>query len=100
MTSDQLIDLKSNPVLRRHLAKFIALECFRNSNLEERHTGKSPSPKTGDYSNVKVVTPYGDIPWNELSRLNNHEMKKLMIDVVNRSGRYLGAILVTKELRA
>jgi hypothetical protein len=49
---------------------------------------------------VKVVTPYGDIPWNELSRLNNHEMKKLMIDVVNRSGRYLGAILVTKELRA
>ncbi|PYX54081.1 MAG: hypothetical protein DMG76_23095 [Acidobacteria bacterium] len=48
---------------------------------------------------MKVVTPYGEIPWNELSRLNNDEMKELMIDVVNRTDRYLGAILVTKKAR-
>jgi hypothetical protein len=46
---------------------------------------------------VKVVTQYGEIPWNELSRLNNDEMKELMIDVVNRTDRYLGGILVTKK---
>jgi hypothetical protein len=39
MTPDQLIELKSNPVHRAHLVKFIALECFRNSQLEELHTG-------------------------------------------------------------
>ena len=97
MTPDQLIELKSNPDLRAHLVKFIALECFRNSKLEDLHTGISPSSKTGDYSDVKVVTPYGEIPWNNLSRLNDDEMKELMIDVVNRTDRYLGAILVTKK---
>jgi hypothetical protein len=73
VTPDQLIELKSSPVFRAHLVKFVALECFRNSKLEELHTGKSPRSKTGDYSDVKVVTPYGEIPWNELSRLNNDE---------------------------
>jgi hypothetical protein len=53
--------------------------------------------ETGDYSDVKVVTPHGEIPWNELSRFNNDEMKELMIDVVNRCHRYLGAIFVTKK---
>jgi hypothetical protein len=71
MTPDQLIELKSNPVLRGRLAKFFALECFRNSKLEDLHTGKSPSSKTGDYSDIKVVTPYGEIPWNTLFRLND-----------------------------
>jgi len=89
MTPDQLIELKSNPVLRAHLVKFVALECFRNSKLEEPHMGKSPRSKTGDYSDVKVVTPYGEIPWNDLSRLNDDEMKELMIDVVTAAGPFL-----------
>lgn len=97
MTPDQLLELKNNPTLRLRLAKFFALECFRNSKLEDLHLGKSPMSKTGDYSDVKVVTPYGEIPWNELSRLNNDEMKELMIDVANRCDRYLGAILVTNK---
>jgi hypothetical protein len=69
MTPDQLIELKRNSVLRGRLAKLFALECFRNSKLEDLHTGKSPSSKTDDYSDVKVVTPYGEIPWNNLSCL-------------------------------
>jgi hypothetical protein len=97
MTPEQLIELKSNPVLRGHLAKFIALECFRNSKLEDLHIGKSPMSESGDYTDVKVVTPYGEIPWNDVSRLNNAEMKELMIDVVNRCDRYLGAIFATEK---
>src|SRR5216683_2470815 len=77
MTPDQLIELKSNPDFRAHLVKFVALQCFRNSKLEDLHTGKSPRSKTGDYS--------------------DDEMKELMIDVVNRTDRYLGGILVTKK---
>jgi hypothetical protein len=65
MTPDQLIELKNNPALRGRLAKFFARECFRNSKLEELHIGKSPISETGDYSDVKVVTPSGEIPWNE-----------------------------------
>jgi hypothetical protein len=61
MTPDQLIEL---PAFRAHLVKFVALECFRNSKLEVLHTGKSARSKTGDYSDVKVVTPYGEIPWD------------------------------------
>lgn len=97
MTPDQLIELKSNPDFRAHLIKFVALHCFRNTKLEYLHAGKSPKTKTGDYSDVKVVTPYGEIPWNEVSRFNDDEMKELMIDVVNHTDRYLGAILVTKK---
>lgn len=57
---------------------------FRNSRLEELHAGISPSSAVGDYSDVKVVTPYGEIPWSRLSRLCDEEMKALMIEVVNR----------------
>jgi len=38
MTPDQLIELKSNSDFRAHLVKFIALEGFRNSKLEDLHT--------------------------------------------------------------
>jgi hypothetical protein len=93
MTSDQLIELKRNPDFRAHLIKFVALHCFRNTKLEDLHAGTSPSSKTGDYSDVKVVTPYGEIPWNQVSRFNDDEMKELMIDVVNHTDRYLGALL-------
>ncbi len=48
----------------------------RNS-LENIHAGISPSSKTGDFSDVKVVTPYGEIPWNKLSRISNKEMGQI-----------------------
>jgi hypothetical protein len=44
---------------------------------------------------VKVVSPYGEIAWSNLSRLNDHKMKALMIDVVNRCDRFLAAFLVS-----
>jgi hypothetical protein len=38
-------------------------QCVRNTGLEDLHAGVAPSSATGDYSDVKVVTPYGEIPW-------------------------------------
>ena len=69
---------------RAALALVIVETGMRNSRLEELHVGIFPTSAVGDYSDVKVVTPYGEIPWSRLSRLCDEEMKSLMIEVVNR----------------
>jgi hypothetical protein len=66
------------------IAKALALECVRNTYLEDLHAGIFPTSATGDYSDVKVVSPYGEIPWKRVSRISDEEMKRLMIEVVNR----------------
>jgi hypothetical protein len=38
---------------------------------------------------VTVSSPYGVIPWPKVSRLNDDEMKRLMIDVVDRAYRFI-----------
>ena len=73
-----------DPVLQQRLAKYMVLQCFRNSMLEDLHAGISPSSAAGDYSDVTVSSPYGVIPWPKVSRLNDDEMKRLIIDVVDR----------------
>src|SRR5271166_4018367 len=70
---------------QQRLAKYMILQCFRNSMLEDLHAGISPSSASGDYSDVTVSSPYGVIPWPKVSRLNDDEMKRLMIDVVDRA---------------
>ena len=75
----------TDPVLQQRLAKYMVLQCFRNSMLEDLHAGISPSSASGDYSDVTVSSPYGVIPWPKVSRLNDDEMKRLMIDVVDRA---------------
>lgn len=67
----------------------MALHCVRNTVIEDYHAGISPSSKTGDYSDVKVVTPYGEIPWNEVSRLSNNEMETFNKEVVNKIFSFL-----------
>lgn len=67
----------------------LVLNCVRNTGLEDLHAGISPSSKTGDYSDVKVVTPYGEIAWTDLSRISDDEMKALMIEIVDRVFTYL-----------
>jgi hypothetical protein len=64
------------------LSLALSYHCVRNP-LEDLHAGITPSTKTGDWSDVKVVTPYGEIPWTKLSRISDEEMKELMIEVVN-----------------
>jgi len=51
----------------KELAIGMTVLCVRNTYLEELHAGKFPASATGDYSDVKVVTPYGEIPWKNLS---------------------------------
>src|SRR5712671_6804988 len=89
MTPEQLAELKTDAILRKRLAKKMAHDCFRNTELEDFHAGKVPSTRTGDYSDVKVVTPYGEIQWDRLSRLSDAEMKALMIDVVDHCYEFL-----------
>lgn len=71
------------------LAKSIAVLCVRNSFLEDLHSGITPSSQSGDYSDVKVVTPYGEIPWTKLSRLSDAEMKRLMKEIVDKIYTFL-----------
>jgi hypothetical protein len=66
------------------LAKALAVTCVRNTSLETIHAGKVAQSQAGDYSDVKVVTPAREIPWNELSRISDEEMKRLMKEVVNK----------------
>ena len=75
----------TEPALQQRLAKYLVQECSRNSELANLHAGVVPNTKTGDYSDVIVTTPFGEIPWRELSRFNDVEMKRLMTDVVNRT---------------
>jgi len=89
MTAKQVKLFATNKQLRKRLAKFMAQQCFRNTELENLHAGTGPSSETGDYTDVKVVTPSGEIPWPELSRLSDEEMKVLMIEVVNKTYSFL-----------
>jgi hypothetical protein len=92
--------LSGDPELQQRLAKYMVLQCFRNSLLEDLHSGITPSSASGDYSDVFVTTPYGEIPWPGLSRLSDEEMKSLMIDVVNRTYQFLHALLDENTARA
>ena len=86
---DEIRSLVTHPAIQKRLAKYLVLQCFRNSVLEDLHAGICLDSAAGDYSDVCVSSPYGDIPWPEVSRLNDDEMKRLMIDVVNRSYRFI-----------
>ncbi|MDD3183246.1 MAG: hypothetical protein PHD48_10660 [Alphaproteobacteria bacterium] len=74
------------------LAKTIVLYGLRNTILEDLHSGKDPVSKTGDFTDVKVVTPEGEIPWVEtegsavrkLARLNNDEMRTITQGAVDK----------------
>ena len=90
--NDRLRACITEPVLQQRLAKYMVLHCFRNSMLEDLHAGISPSSAAGDYSDVTVSSPYGRIPWNNVSRLNDDEMKRLMIDVVDRAYRFINML--------
>ena len=64
--------------------------CVRQSMLEDLHRGLSPITKTGDYSDVVVVDAEGRrLPWPEISRFDEDEMRDLMRQVVNKIYTFL-----------
>ena len=100
MSNSTLREIATNELVRKRLAKLMALECFRNSKLEDLHAGIYPSSQSGDYSDVKVVTPYGEISWERLGRFSDYEMKLLMIDVVDRCYEFLSKLLEERSAGA
>jgi hypothetical protein len=52
--------------------------------IEDIHAGIGPYSASGDFSDVKVVTPAGEIPWPRLSRIRDDEMRAFMKQVVDR----------------
>jgi len=67
------------------LARVMAVACVRNTQLETLHAGLTPVSHTGDGSDVVVVDADGNrIPWSEVSRINDDEMRALMREIVGR----------------
>ncbi len=59
--------------------------CVRNTQLETLHAGLTPFTRTGDHSDVFVEDADGRrIPWSEVSRIDDAEMRQLMHEIVNR----------------
>jgi hypothetical protein len=63
--------------------------CVRDTLLEDLHTGRTPISPAGDFSDVKIVSPAGEIPYLQASRISDEEMKALMIQVANRVFTFL-----------
>ena len=58
---------------------------MRYTQLEKLHAGLGPITRTADYSDVFVVDADGRrIPWSDVSRIDDAEMRALMQDIVNR----------------
>lgn len=77
--------MKTDKKIVQKLAKAVTLLCFRNTLIENIHGGKIPKSKIGDFSDVKVVTAYGEIPWVEVVRISDAEMKLIMQEAVNKA---------------
>jgi ligand-binding SRPBCC domain-containing protein len=95
MDIKSFVEIQTNDVVRKRLAKVMVRDCFRNTKLEDYHAGTFPSSKTGDYTDVNVISPFGEIAWIKLSRLSDEEMKTLMIDVVNHCYKFLSELFLT-----
>lgn len=67
------------------MAKAMALICVRNTCQETLHAGPGVVSHTGDYSDVIVTDANGrQVPWSEVSRISDDEMRELMREIVNR----------------
>jgi hypothetical protein len=96
-SDDAMRVLITDPALQKRLAKYLVHRCFRNSVLEDLHAGIAPDSKAGDYSDVLVKTPFGEIPWPKLSRFDDEEMKTLMIDVVQKTYEFIQELFDEKN---
>ena len=82
---------------KSEFAKIMAAACVRRGYLEKLHCGITPVTRLGDYSDVRVIDADGRvIPWDQVSRINQDEMKTLMIGVVNRIHTFLARTLLSQ----
>lgn len=79
------------------IAQFLAVMGVRNhTKLEDLHAGTTPSSKAGDYSDVKVVSPYGEVPWTKLSRISDKEMRILMLSIEQAIRKSLELLVISR----
>jgi hypothetical protein len=84
--------------VQSEFAKVMAAACVRRGYLEKLHSGFTPVTRSGDYSDVKVIDAEGrEIPWTQVSRINDDEMKMLITGVVNRMYTFLARTLFSAE---
>ncbi len=90
--------MNANPEkLPSQFAKIMTAACVRRGFLEQLHTGITPITHTGDYSDVKVIDATGrEIPWAQVSRIDQAEMKTLITGIVNRVHTFLARTLFSK----
>jgi len=62
----------------RLLARILARDGVRNTILEDYHMGITPYTEDG---RAVVVTTKGVIPWDDVSRISDKEMRVLMLEV-------------------
>ena len=86
---DQELPTRAERRALARLAQALVEVCVRNSGIEDLHAGTFPDSEQRDFSDVKVVSPYGEIPWTKLSRISDDEMKQLMIEIVDRVFTFL-----------
>jgi hypothetical protein len=73
-----------NEEIARRLAVAMAVLCVRNTCIEDIHAGIEPHSPSGDFADVRVVTPGGEIPWSKVLRIRDDEMREFMKQVVDR----------------
>jgi len=73
----------------KRFSKSMVFHCVRNTFLENLHAGTFPGSKSKDYSDVKVISPFGEINWNDLSRVSDEEMERLMREITNKIYTFL-----------
>ena len=67
------------------MAKTLAMMCVRSTGLETLHAGIVPVTHAGDYSDVCVIDADGrEIAWNDVSHLDDGQMRALMKEIVSR----------------
>ena len=72
------------------LVRAMAMQCVRNTALEDIHAGAGPVTRTGDWSDVTVVDAEGRrIPWPEVSHFGDDDMRALMREIVDKLYTFL-----------
>ena len=62
MTVETAREVSSNPEVLKRLAQYLAQQCFPNTMLEDLHAGITPNSQTGNYTDVVIRSPHGEIP--------------------------------------
>ena len=76
MTAKQANLMAQDEQLRKRLAKLTALQCFRNTELENLHAGRVHVSQTGDYTEAIIqLLQQGDMQpeWNKPFSTSNPE---------------------------